>query len=96
MMKKYSTVKILIKFHSNHFISFKIFMVLLGENFQVTFQDLLVASSDTSNSFLEAAVLYLIAFPTVQEKIYQEILDIAVDGRVINFEDRKRYLRNFT
>ncbi|XP_035713828.1 farnesoate epoxidase isoform X2 [Folsomia candida] len=67
------------------------------ENFQVTFQDLLVASSDTSNSFLEAAVLYLIAFPTVQEKIYQEILDIAVDGRVINFEDRKRmpYIQAF-
>ncbi|XP_021961477.1 farnesoate epoxidase [Folsomia candida] len=60
-----------------------------SENFQVVFQDLLLSSSDSSSSFLESIVLYLIAFPEVQEKIYQEILDVAPNGRVINFEDRK-------
>ncbi|OXA45130.1 Farnesoate epoxidase [Folsomia candida] len=60
------------------------------ENFQIIFQDLLISSSDTSSSFLESVVLYLIAFPEMQEKIYQEILNVAPNRRVINFEDRKR------
>ncbi|OXA45133.1 Cytochrome P450 2D28 [Folsomia candida] len=61
-----------------------------SENFQVVFQDLLLTSSDTSSSFLESLILYLTAFPEVQEQIYQEILNVAPNGRVINFEDRKR------
>ncbi|XP_035713844.1 farnesoate epoxidase isoform X2 [Folsomia candida] len=60
------------------------------KNFQVVFQDLLMSSSDSSSSFLESVVLYFIAFPDIQEKIYKEILDVAPNGKVINFEDRKR------
>lgn len=54
------------------------------------FQDLLLGSTDTSSSYLEAALLFLVANPEVQEKIYHEILEVAPNGRFLNFSDRKR------
>ncbi|XP_035702590.1 methyl farnesoate epoxidase isoform X2 [Folsomia candida] len=59
------------------------------ENFQIMFQDLLLGSTDTSSSYLEAALLFLVANPEVQEKIYHEILEVAPNGRFLNFSDRK-------
>ncbi|XP_035705297.1 farnesoate epoxidase isoform X2 [Folsomia candida] len=62
------------------------------ENFQIMFQDLILGSTDTTSSYLESVVLYLILFPDIQEKIYQEILDVAPDNRFIEFSDRKKMI----
>ncbi|OXA44400.1 farnesoate epoxidase [Folsomia candida] len=68
-----------------------------SENFQLTFQDLLLASTDTTNSFMEIVTLYLAAYPDVQEKIYQEILTVAENGEELSFADRKKmpYIQAF-
>lgn len=61
-----------------------------GLNFQVIFTvDLLLAGTDTTSTFMEACVLYLITYPDIQEKLYQEIMHIAPDGRPLNFSDRQ-------
>ncbi|OXA44260.1 Methyl farnesoate epoxidase [Folsomia candida] len=59
------------------------------ENFQLIFQDLLLGSTDTSATFMEIVVLYLIVYPAVQEKVYQEILRVSPNGRDISYSDRK-------
>lgn len=59
------------------------------------FQDLILGSTDTTSSYLESVVLYLILFPDIQEKIYQEILDVAPDNRFIEFSDRKKLVLPF-
>ncbi|XP_021961917.1 farnesoate epoxidase [Folsomia candida] len=68
-----------------------------GENFQLTFQDLLLASADTSSSYMEFVMLYLVAYPDVQEKVYQEILTVAENGEELSFSDRKKmpYIQAF-
>ncbi|XP_021961918.1 farnesoate epoxidase [Folsomia candida] len=68
-----------------------------SENFQLTFQDLLLASTDTSSSYMEFVILFLVAYPDVQEKIYQEILKVVPDGRDLCFSDRKEmpYIQAF-
>ncbi|XP_021962189.1 cytochrome P450 2B6 [Folsomia candida] len=60
-------------------------------NFQLIFMDLFGAGTETTSTFMEACVLYLISYPHVQEKVYQEILRIAPDGRPLNFSDRQKY-----
>lgn len=62
-----------------------------GLNFQLIFMDLFGAGTETTSTFMEACVLYLISYPHVQEKVYQEILRIAPDGRPLNFSDRQKY-----
>ncbi|XP_035713952.1 cytochrome P450 2U1 [Folsomia candida] len=68
-----------------------------SENFQLTFQDLHLASTDTSSTYMEFVMLYLVTYPDVQEKIYREILKVAPDGRAFRFSDRKEmpYLQAF-
>lgn len=61
-----------------------------GENFQIIFQDLLLAGSDATSSFLESIVLYLVTYPKVQDKIYQEIVQFSNDSNFVPFEDRNR------
>ncbi|OXA44558.1 Farnesoate epoxidase [Folsomia candida] len=58
------------------------------ENWQITFQDLIMGSTDTSSSFMEAFVLYLVAFPEAQEKVYQEVLKVAPNGGFPGYADR--------
>ncbi|XP_035712851.1 probable cytochrome P450 305a1 [Folsomia candida] len=66
--------------------------IFCRENFQIVFQDLLIGSTDTSSSFMECVILYLISYPEVQQKIYEEI--VAIQGgpgenKFITFLDRK-------
>ncbi|OXA48953.1 Cytochrome P450 2D11 [Folsomia candida] len=58
------------------------------ENFQLIFQDLLLGSTDTTSSHMEAAFLHLVTFPEIQEKIYREILQVSGEGKPLNFSDR--------
>ncbi|OXA45059.1 farnesoate epoxidase [Folsomia candida] len=58
------------------------------DNFLLTFQDMLLTSSDTSNTFMEIVILYLITYPDVQEKVYEEILKVSPDGRDLSYSDR--------
>lgn len=47
-----------------------------------------MGSTDTSSSFMEAFVLYLVAFPEAQEKVYQEVLKVAPNGGFPGYADR--------
>ncbi|OXA45063.1 Cytochrome P450 2D9 [Folsomia candida] len=58
------------------------------DNFLLTFQDMLLTSTDTSNTFMEIVILYLITYPDVQEKVYEEILKVSPDGRDLSYSDR--------
>ncbi|OXA47347.1 putative cytochrome P450 303a1 [Folsomia candida] len=65
-------------------------------NFQLIFMDLILAGTETTSTFMEACVLYLfvVSYPHVQEKVYQEILRVAPDGRPLKFSDRQKYIHN--
>ncbi|OXA45390.1 farnesoate epoxidase [Folsomia candida] len=60
------------------------------DNFLLTFQDILLTSTETSNTFMEILILYLITYPDVQEKVYAEILKVSPDERDLSFSDRKK------
>ncbi|XP_035713643.1 cytochrome P450 2K6 isoform X1 [Folsomia candida] len=61
-----------------------------SDNFLLTFQDLMLASTDTSNTFILIVILFLITYPDVQEKVYQEILKVSPDGGDLSFSDKKK------
>lgn len=60
------------------------------DNLLTMLLDLLFAGTDTTSNTIRAAVLYLMAYPDMQERCQQEI-DSVLDGKeAVSFEDRYR------
>jgi cytochrome P450 family 2 subfamily U polypeptide 1 len=59
-------------------------------NYDLIFADLFQASSNTTSSYLESLFLYMILYPEVQEKIYQEIQTTIVPGQDVTYEHKSR------
>nr|XP_033814667.1 cytochrome P450 2F2-like isoform X2 [Geotrypetes seraphini] len=52
--------------------------------------DIFMGSSDTISATLHWAVLYMVAYPSIQEKVQKELDNVLGRSRIIYFEDRKR------
>jgi len=52
--------------------------------------DLFLAGSETTNSIIRFAILYMVNFPKVQEKVRLEIKSIAPEGEHLHIQDLQR------
>lgn len=60
-------------------------------NYSIIFADLFQASSNTTSAYLESLMLYMVLYPDIQEKVYQEIESTIAAGKDIVFADKSRY-----
>ncbi|XP_077331118.1 cytochrome P450 2J4-like isoform X1 [Lithobates pipiens] len=60
------------------------------ENLISTIADLFLAGTETTTTTLQWALIYMVAYPHIQEKVHKE-LDTILDGsKLVCYEDRKR------
>uniref|UniRef100_A0A803SMT3 Uncharacterized protein n=1 Tax=Anolis carolinensis TaxID=28377 RepID=A0A803SMT3_ANOCA len=60
------------------------------ENLTQILVDLFVAGTETTSSTLQWALLLMVAYPDVQDKVYKEIEDVLGSSHPICYEDRKK------
>jgi len=53
--------------------------------------DLFLAGSESTNSVIRFALLYMVNFPHVQDKVRAEINSIAPSGEMLSVNDLHRY-----
>jgi len=61
---------------------------LLDLNMLLVLVDLFLAGAETTSSTLQWAMLYMIVFPEVQEKVQQEIDTVVGNSRCPSLDDR--------
>jgi len=54
--------------------------------------DLAQGSSDTTGSYLETFFLYMLHYPDVQEKVFQELQENIPPGQEASFSDYKKFV----
>ncbi|KAM3829175.1 cytochrome P450 2J6-like isoform 2-T2 [Vipera latastei] len=57
---------------------------------EITLSDLFVAGTETTSGTLQWGLLYLVAFPEVQEECWKEIDTVVGNKAMLKFEDRKK------
>ncbi|KAH0624279.1 hypothetical protein JD844_007967 [Phrynosoma platyrhinos] len=60
------------------------------ENLLQCILDLFVAGTETTSSTLQWAVLLMVAYPDIQDKVYKEIEEVLGSSHSICYEDRKK------
>ena len=74
-------------------VNLKLFISFHGQNglrnLEYCLHDLLFAGTDTVSAFLEWFVMYMVAFPDVQEKCHEELDRVIGNGNVAIGEKSK-------
>uniref|UniRef100_R4GDE0 Cytochrome P450 family 2 subfamily J member 2 n=1 Tax=Anolis carolinensis TaxID=28377 RepID=R4GDE0_ANOCA len=60
------------------------------ENLAQSILDLFAAGTETTSSTLQWALLFMVAYPNIQERVYKEMEDVLGSSHSVSYQDRKK------